>query len=79
MGLRGVQLQLLEGLDDCVDAGGMKRLNGGGSRTNSPFVVMMKSRFLKRTCVVGTQLMSWLAIRGLLKTTRCVKGPYLAR
>jgi hypothetical protein len=79
MGLQGVQLQLLEGLDDCVDAVGMKRLNGGRSRTNSPSVVMMKSRFSKRTCAVGTQLMSWLAIRGLLKTTRHAKGPYLAR
>jgi hypothetical protein len=78
-GLLGVQLQLLEGLDDCVNAGGIRRLDGGESRANSPSMVTMKSRFSKRMCATRTQLMLWLAIRGLLKMTRRTKGPYLAR
>ena len=36
------------------------------ARTNSPPTVMMKSRFPKHTCAPGTQLMLWLAIRGLV-------------
>ena len=31
VGLQGVQLQLLKHLGDCVEAGGVKRLDGGGS------------------------------------------------
>ena len=31
MGLRCVQLQLLKRLDDCVEAGGVERSDGGGS------------------------------------------------
>ena len=36
------------------------------AHTNSPPTVMMKSRFPKRTCAPGTQLMLWLAIHGLV-------------
>jgi len=36
------------------------------TRANSPPTMMMKSRLPKRTCVPGTQLMSWLAIHGLV-------------
>ena len=40
------------------------------THTNSPPTVMMKSRLPKRTCAPGTQLMSWLAIRGLVCNTQ---------
>ena len=36
------------------------------AHTNSPPTVMTKSRLPKRTCAPGTQLTSWLAIRGLV-------------
>ena len=50
-----------------------------GACANSPSVVTMKSRFSKRTCMLGTQLTPWLVIRGLMWISRRVKGPYLAR
>ena len=77
-GLQGMQLQLLEGLDNHIEASGAKKLDGGaGAHANSPSTVTKKSRLPKCTCVPGTQLMLWLAIRGLLWMTRRVKGPYL--
>ena len=54
MGLWRVQLQLLKHLDDCIEAGRVERLDGDGSLRNSPSIMMMKSRLLKRTCVPGT-------------------------
>jgi hypothetical protein len=50
-----------------------------GARTSSPSVVTMKSMFLKHTCALGTQPTPWLAIRGLMWTTKYARGPYLAR
>ena len=52
-----MQLQLLKCLGDRVEAGGVKRLDGDGSLHQLSPVVTMKSRFPKRTCVPGTQLM----------------------
>ena len=49
-----------------------------GAIANSPFVMMMKSRSLKRTCAPGTQLMLRLAIQGLVWMSRRA-SPYLAR
>ena len=47
-------------------------------RTNSPSVVMTKSRFSKRTRAPGTQLTLRLAIQGLVLMSRRAKDPYLA-
>ena len=48
-------------------------------RTNSPSVVMTKSRFLKRTRVPRTQLTLRLAIQGRVLMSRCAKDPYQVR
>ena len=58
VGLRCVQLQLLKHLGDRVEADGVERLDDDGSLHQLSPVVMMKSRFPKRTCMLGTQLTS---------------------
>ena len=50
-----------------------------GAITNSSFVVTMQSRCLKRTCALGTQLIPWLAIRGLMLMSERAKVLYLVR
>ena len=40
--------------------------------------MMMKYRSLKRTCALGTQLIPWLAIYGLMLMLERAKVPYLA-
>jgi hypothetical protein len=53
---RSAQPQVLESLDDHVEANGRRRL-GAKALTSSPSVVMTKSRLPKRTCASRTQLM----------------------
>ena len=45
------------------------------ARTNSLPTVMTKSRLPKCTCAPGTQLISWVAIRGLMFIVGTRKGP----
>ena len=49
------------------------------ANANSPSIVTMKSRSPKHTCAPGTQLILWLAIRGLMLMLEHAKVPYLAR
>jgi hypothetical protein len=64
-----MQLQLLEGLDDGIEAG-----LGAGARANSPSLVTKKSRLPKSTCAPRIHLMSWLAICGLVVDVKTCKS-----
>jgi hypothetical protein len=59
-----------------VKRGGWTR---AGAHASSPSMVTKKSRSSKCMCVPKTQLTPWLAIRGLMRMSKHVKGPYLGR
>jgi hypothetical protein len=72
-----VQLQLLEGLDDGVEVDGAKGWDGTENLLQPPSMVTVKSRLPKRPGALGAEAPVWLAIHGLLESTKCAKHPYL--
>jgi hypothetical protein len=65
------------GLNDYVEAGEAKRLDGGGGLRQLSLCGDEEIQALEMHVRAQTQLTPWLAIRGLLWTIRRAKGPYL--
>jgi hypothetical protein len=72
--LQCTQPQLLEGLDNRIEASSGGNL-GAGALARSPSVVTMKSILPKHTRAPRVQSMSWLAIQSLMEATKCTKAP----
>jgi hypothetical protein len=69
--LQCTQPQLLEGLDNRIEASSGGNLGAGALAS----VVTMKSILPKHTRAPRVQSMSWLAIQSLMEATKCTKAP----